>query len=210
MSIKNLKEKERENRIDYIIDAAEQLFFEKGYDGVSLNEIALKIGISRPALYRYFKNREEIYFAVVLRAAKIMNQLFKKSANNNDNARIKLEKMGKAYFKFYKDFPNYYEIYLSFEFLRFQNNEKYDISEIMKLNFETIKIICETIEEGMEDGSIRKDINPLETAMFITTTSNSVLKLYPNTTKTLGISIEQYYDDFLRLWDRALMDINNK
>jgi len=210
LSIKNLKEKERENRIDYIIDAAEQLFFEKGYDGVSLNEIALKIGISRPALYRYFKNREEIYFAVVLRAAKIMNQLFKKSANNNDNARIKLEKMGKAYFKFYKDFPNYYEIYLSFEFLRFQNNEKYDISEIMKLNFETIKIICETIEEGMEDGSIRKDINPLETAMFITTTSNSVLKLYPNTTKTLGISIEQYYDDFLRLWDRALMDINNK
>ena len=210
MSIKNLKEKERENRIDYIIDAAEQLFFEKGYDGVSLNEIALKIGISRPPLYRYFKNREEIYFAVVLRAAKIMNQLFKKSANNNDNARIKLEKMGKAYFKFYKDFPNYYEIYLSFEFLRFQNNEKYDISEIMKLNFETIKIICETIEEGMEDGSIRKDINPLETAMFITTTSNSVLKLYPNTTKTLGISIEQYYDDFLRLWDRALMDINNK
>lgn len=204
LSIKELKEKEKENRVNYVIDAAEKLFFTNNYDDVSMNDIAEKVGVSRTALYRYFKNKESIYFAIVLRAARIMNKMFENGVKSKKNGLNKLRDLGNAYYEFYKDFPDYYNIYLSFEYLRFQNNEKYDISEILAINFNLIKIMCETIVEGMQDNSIRKDLNPLEIAMFIATTSNSILKTNPNTLHALGINEKQYFEDYLCLWDRML------
>lgn len=204
LSIKELKEKERKKRYNYIINATEELFFSKSYENVSMNDIAEKVGISRTALYRYFKNKETIYFAVVLRAAKILNEMFEKRAKSKENGLNKLRDMGMAYFEFYNDYPDYYNLYLSFEYLKFQNNDKYDISEIMAWNIKTIEIMCGAIVEGMQDNSIRKDLNPLEIAMFIATTSNSVLKSNPDTLKALGISGKQYFKDFLGLWRHML------
>lgn len=51
-----------------IIDAAEQLFAENSYEGTTLREIALKVGIREPSLYAHFPNKEAIYGAVIDRA----------------------------------------------------------------------------------------------------------------------------------------------
>jgi len=43
-----------------ILEAASNLFIKRGYEGTSMQDIAQELGISRPALYYYFKNKEEI------------------------------------------------------------------------------------------------------------------------------------------------------
>jgi AcrR family transcriptional regulator len=43
-----------------ILDAAAALFYEKGFHGVGVDEIGERVGISGPALYRHFKNKDEI------------------------------------------------------------------------------------------------------------------------------------------------------
>jgi AcrR family transcriptional regulator len=43
-----------------ILDAAAALFYEKGFHGVGVDEIGERIGISGPALYRHFRNKDEI------------------------------------------------------------------------------------------------------------------------------------------------------
>ena len=43
-----------------ILEAATRLFIERGFDGTSFNDIADAIGVSRPALYYYFKSKEAI------------------------------------------------------------------------------------------------------------------------------------------------------
>lgn len=43
-----------------ILDAAAALFYEKSFHGVGLNEIAQRVGISGPAIYRHFATKEEI------------------------------------------------------------------------------------------------------------------------------------------------------
>lgn len=207
MSIQELKKKEKINRQNYIIDSAEKLFFTKGYDHISMGAIAKETGMSRTSLYSYFENKEAIYFAIIVRAAKILNGLFKDSKIYDKKGIENLRTMGMAYYKFYKDYNDYYRIYHSFEYARFQNNPKYDISEILALQTERIKIMCETIVEGIEDGTIRSDVNPLELATFITSTSNAIVNTNPETLKALNISEEQYFEDYLRLSENSLLNI---
>lgn len=44
-----------------------ELFQRKGYLGVSMDEICLRCGITKPTLYYYFKNKENLFVEVLLR-----------------------------------------------------------------------------------------------------------------------------------------------
>lgn len=51
--------------LEKIEQAAFSLFSKKGYEGTSMNDIAQKVGISKPSIYFYFKSKEELYFRIV-------------------------------------------------------------------------------------------------------------------------------------------------
>lgn len=57
-----------DSTVQRIVDAAEQLFAEHGYDGTPLREIAQRVGIREPSLYAHFPNKDAIYGAVIDRA----------------------------------------------------------------------------------------------------------------------------------------------
>ena len=57
--------KTAEERKNEILDVAEELFAEKGYDNASTNDIIAKIGIARGTLYHHFGSKEEILDALV-------------------------------------------------------------------------------------------------------------------------------------------------
>lgn len=48
-----------------LIEIARQLFAKKGVDGTTMNEIAEASGYGRRTLYTYFKNKKDIYKAVI-------------------------------------------------------------------------------------------------------------------------------------------------
>ena len=50
-----------EKKKSKILNAGKGLFLRYGYKRVSMNDIAEAAGISRPALYLVFKNKEEIF-----------------------------------------------------------------------------------------------------------------------------------------------------
>jgi len=54
------KQNTRTRRRSEIIKVAARLFAEKGYRGVTLDELAEQIGITKPALYQYIHSKEEI------------------------------------------------------------------------------------------------------------------------------------------------------
>lgn len=59
--------KTAEERKNEILDVAEQLFAEKGFDNASTNDIIHEIGIARGTLYHHFGSKEEILDAIVER-----------------------------------------------------------------------------------------------------------------------------------------------
>lgn len=69
--MRNLPTKER------ILAEASRLFSQKGYDTVNVEEIAQAVGIKAPSLYKHYKNKQEIFDAVVQK----MNQRYKENMN---------------------------------------------------------------------------------------------------------------------------------
>ncbi len=47
-----------------IMEAAKAIYVEKGYEGTSMNAIALKIGIRKPSLYAHFSSKEMLFKAI--------------------------------------------------------------------------------------------------------------------------------------------------
>ena len=47
-----------------ILDTAEQLFIEKGYDRASLQDIIEATGLSKGAIYHHFTSKEDIFYSV--------------------------------------------------------------------------------------------------------------------------------------------------
>ncbi|MEK3903949.1 TetR/AcrR family transcriptional regulator [Paenibacillus sp. FSL R7-0179] len=59
--------KEAEARRNEILDAAAELFGQKGFDGTSTGDILGKVGIARGTLYYHFKSKEDIMDALIER-----------------------------------------------------------------------------------------------------------------------------------------------
>ena len=59
--------KEADERRNEILDAADELFCKKGFDGTSTNDILDKVGIARGTLYYHFSSKEEILDALIER-----------------------------------------------------------------------------------------------------------------------------------------------
>ncbi len=58
-----------------ILDAAMDVFGERGYDGGSMREIASRVGVTEPALYRHFPSKEAIFLTMMrLGAGRLRNE----------------------------------------------------------------------------------------------------------------------------------------
>ena len=60
-----------ETRRNAILEAAVELFKEKGYERASMNELARRLGGSKATLYGYFPSKEELFVAVVRAVATV-------------------------------------------------------------------------------------------------------------------------------------------
>lgn len=56
------RRRDRDLKRDAVLQAAAQLFVARGYTGTKMNDVADLLNITKPALYNYFKNKEEILF----------------------------------------------------------------------------------------------------------------------------------------------------
>jgi TetR/AcrR family transcriptional regulator, fatty acid metabolism regulator protein len=62
-----LRERQREEREQFILDAAQALLLEKGYHEMSMDEIAARVGIAKGTVYLHFPGKEELMFALITR-----------------------------------------------------------------------------------------------------------------------------------------------
>ena len=202
MPFTNLKEKEKEQRRELILDAAEKMFFSRGYDNVSMDDIASEIGLNKATLYIYFKNKEALFFAVVLRGALILNAMIKERIKKCKSGMEIIDAIGIAYFEFVDKYPDYGRAYLYFRSDRFSIEDNDDLCDdakkILELRNEEFAIVCNAIRSGMDEGMIRPDLDPAEVTVFLTLILKALTEMRPSFKKVLedrGISPYQFFKD---------------
>jgi TetR/AcrR family acrAB operon transcriptional repressor len=77
---RNTKEKALETR-DSILDAAEDVFNEKGVSNTSLNDVAQAAGVTRGAIYWHFKNKGDLFDAMCRRVRDPMMAMIEEMAD---------------------------------------------------------------------------------------------------------------------------------
>lgn len=189
MPFTNLKEQEKEQRCNYILDAAEKLFFSKGYDNVSMDDIAREIGLNKATLYLYFKKKESLFFAVVLRGARILNDMINEKIKRCGTGIEILDAIGIAYFEFVSKYPDYSKAYLYFRSERFSVDNSDDLCDdakkILELRSKEFVITCNAIRSGINEGTMRPDLDPVEVTVFLTLVVKALSEMRPGFKKVL-------------------------
>lgn len=89
--------KEGDVRKQEILDAALQMFSEKGYEGTSINDIIKKVGVTKGAFYYYFSSKEEVLNVLSEKQADMVLEISQKIAG--DDRMTALEKLNAIAFE---------------------------------------------------------------------------------------------------------------
>ncbi|MCK9151869.1 TetR/AcrR family transcriptional regulator [Methanobacterium alcaliphilum] len=187
MAISNRKKKERKRKTNEIIDAAENHFFKKGYEKTTMEEIANALELTKPALYRYFQSKEDLFFAVVHRGSEILSTMMKEEAESQDIGLEKILATGYAYWKFYNQYPDYCRVMLEARNIYPESLEAHYVQKIREHGQDYLGVMCDAISVGKKDGSVRDDINTFLTALFLVESTIAILKSSEATSDVLNL-----------------------
>ena len=88
-----------------IIKAAGKLFSEKGFNGVSIRDLANACGLSGPLILHHFKSKDGIYDAVRLALVEKYIPLFEDTADEEEDLPVFIEKVIRGTFEFHRENP---------------------------------------------------------------------------------------------------------
>ena len=71
---RSLKEKQRQERENLILQVAEEVFLEKGYHDTSMEEIAARVGVAKGTVYLHFPGKEDLVIAIFARDVQTFTQ----------------------------------------------------------------------------------------------------------------------------------------
>jgi AcrR family transcriptional regulator len=200
------RQEERERRRTEIIQAAEQLYSEGGWDELTMEHVARRARLSRALVYVYFKDKDDLHLAIVERSLERLRQRFQVAA---DGARLgidKVEAIGHAYVAFSQDVPHYFDACSRFHARQSEDGSADPQSAACsEAGQRVLRVIAASIEQGFADGSIRSDVGaPMLTSIALWGFSHGIIQLAANKSEEIehaGVGIPQligYAFEFLR------------
>ncbi|HEY6619339.1 MAG TPA: TetR/AcrR family transcriptional regulator [Steroidobacteraceae bacterium] len=169
---------EKERRRAEILDAAEALYAKEGWDLVTVDHVARGARLSRALVYVYFKDKEEILFAIGERAMCLLRDRFIAAAASRALGMEKIEAIGRAYMAYAFEFPHYFDFCSKFN-AHSGNPEpgSHDFG-CRAAGDEAIAVVVKAIECGIGDGSIRPTIGePILLAVTLWSFTHGLIQL---------------------------------
>lgn len=185
MSTKDRKEREKENRKEVILTAAEKVMTELGLYGLSIEAIAEETQLAKGTIYLYFKSKEEILSSLTIKARNKLFTEFELIENQTSTSYEKLISIIRMNYMFYKNFPLYYDLVSLYE-----ANHKATESGEMYQSSQKISLLVQRIsQKAKEDGYLASSINPIHLAMSIWGMTVGMLQLL----KVRGSLMEEHF-----------------
>ncbi|MCK0163200.1 TetR/AcrR family transcriptional regulator [Marinobacter sp. S6332] len=166
--LKTRREREKQARYDTILDAAERVFSEKGYERTSMDDIARTASLSRALLYVYFKDKAAIQRGIMLRAGHSLSDRFRNARQTADTGLEQIRAMGESYYRFYMEEPDYFSALTKASTAMAEADEA-QAEEMLCSKSELMGLMTEAIELGLKDGTMNRQRihSPEQTALYL-------------------------------------------
>jgi AcrR family transcriptional regulator len=158
-----------------IFMTAAEMFATQGYDRVSIRQICEKVGVGKPTLYYYFKDKESLLNELIDYTLLISRKLMKNHTENITEFSERLFGMVKAHQEFALNYPYFVQLFRmnDFMFLPIKIREQmisYGNGMFLKL--------LEFLEEGQQNGYLSPDVDLTILAHTMVGTLNQLLHRY--------------------------------
>jgi len=140
----------RDEKREAVLRAAVALFLEQGYHRATLNEVAERLNITKPALYNYFRSKDEILFECWAMGQERVDDFISSIDGEGGTGLVKLRKLVRAYAEVMAtDFG--------------ASMVRFDVRDLSEKNSEVVRAGKRSIDhtfrryitEGISDGSIK-------------------------------------------------------
>jgi AcrR family transcriptional regulator len=171
--------KERDGRRKIILEAARTLFFEKGFDNGTVDEIAKFSELGKGSIYLYFNSKEEIYAHILLNYIKEFNQRASELFNKNKTANDLLIEFSFTYADFFVNNRELFRILMTYMLQPIQMNLSEELNlQVVTANTRSIDTIGKILQAGTESKEFPANINIKQNQNAIWGLLNGVISLY--------------------------------
>lgn len=153
--LRKTKASSRNGKEGKILEAAEAIFAEKGFNKATVQEIAKSVQMAEGSIYAYFRNKEDLLLSIPLKRLQKHIDALPEMFRIISPLR-KLRRLIKYHFSLYLTNRNFLRVFL----LDVQLNKRFYDSKAFDLFQTYLKTFEDIIEEGRSDGSFRSDVNP--------------------------------------------------
>jgi AcrR family transcriptional regulator len=154
MGTKERREKELRQRRLLIIDKARELFFARGFDGVSVADICEAAEFGRSAIYGLFASKEEIYAHICLESLSIFTATVESLCSPDQSPPETFIACAEAFPLFFEKHPEHYKALFHFSGSTYER-EKISPAvqdQIAKAEMNTLIPLVSALQQGAEKG----------------------------------------------------------
>lgn len=133
-----------------LLEAAKELFFDRGYQNTTVEEITERTGVSTGTFYLYFKSKREIYMALYADGIDIFHRMAEQAISwPGMSALARLSAIAHAYYRFYTEYTEYFDI---LAFIHLHQEELKEPSEMGSILDQKALRLLKMIETVIKDG----------------------------------------------------------
>jgi AcrR family transcriptional regulator len=156
----------RDNQREHILEVAERLLISKGIDRVSLTDIARAARLTRNTLYEYFPNKQEVVWAIFQKMVEYRQAGFADSLLQSKGTGFqRIEHFMMLMVSLLEENPDHLRFVIEFNTLYAREGNPTRVRQMWAEGYE---VLAQFFQQGIEDGSIRPDLDPdlLSSAML--------------------------------------------
>jgi len=203
------RQEERDRRRNEIVDAAEALYAEVGWDAVTMDQVARRARLSRALVYVYFHDKADLHFALVERSLEELRRRFEAAREGKARGIDQVEAIGRAYLEFARELPHYFDACARYQaHAGADGTPQPNECACMGAGHRVHEVIVDSLGRGVADGSIRADVGNLYvTALALWAFSHGLIQIASTKVGQMahqGIPVQAFVDHAFTMALRTL------
>ncbi|NHA06698.1 TetR/AcrR family transcriptional regulator [Mucilaginibacter sp. HC2] len=181
-------DKDKIDKKDHILDVAERVFSEMGFDGASTRMISGEAGVNMAMLNYYFGSKEGLFLAVIERKITDFQNILQILGNDES-----ISSWGKieSYIDIYGERVVNHNCFQKLLYQELTMNRRTELAEkIRNMLMKSVSELFRIIQEGMDNGEFRKDTDMQLIVSTLYGTKNFILNTPLMSSTMLGYDIQ--------------------
>ena len=152
-----------------ILEVAARMFAQKGFDAVSVREIAEAADITKPVIYYYFKNKQDVYNTLINTSLDSAAAIHEEIYHSPISAEEKLHRIMQSHFQFYLNNPDLIKILYD----ALSGHSHLETAKRCRMKVQqNFRAISDFIRAGQKSNHFRGDVDPVKVGMMFISAMN--------------------------------------